>query len=511
MQTSLPQLDRRTFEQLVMGAALMSMSRSGSANPAVKNDALTLANNQFAIQFLQNIESFKPGENQIVSPFSIESALLMTMEGARGKTSEEMGTTLGLPKSLKRGGGVPWDLTSIRNEMKAILEGFYRVDVSGDQKLRQRLANLRRELSQANDKANELMRAGKHQNASSVSRTANTLADQVNLLSKSVDRYELRIANSIWAEKTFPIEVDYKNTLNEFYGAAIENVDFKHAAETQRVRINKWVSEHTEKKINDLIQPGVLDSLTRMVLANAIYFRGTWQEPFTESQTKQKQFFNRGVAESQVATMSKYFESGRYAAFHGDGSEFATPTTLPEGASPDQGYPTDGFQAVELPYNGDDMSMLVLLPRQRDGLGKLISLLAADRIPAWDLALQARDFNIELPKFKLEVAYDLNETLKRQGINDAFNPNAADFSGISPEGIFISKVVHKAFVEVNEKGTEAAAATAVVMTRASAVRELPFVPNFFADHPFLFLIRNRHTGLILFLGKVETLPKSSQP
>ncbi len=290
------------------------------------------------------------------------------------------------------------------------------------------------------------------------------------------------------------------------YNAGIQNVDFKNAAEVQRALINQWVSDHTQQKINDLIPPGALNATTRMVLANAVYFKGTWQDPFEESQTETKDFFNWGKNKTQVAMMSKWCDTSRYTAFNSDGTPFTTPKTLPEGTSRSVGYPQDGVQVIELAYNGGELSMLVMLPTKRAGLAVLISSLSAEQIDQWESAMEVRDVEVNLPKFKLEVNYDLNEALTRQGMKAAFEADIADFTGIGEEGLFISNVLHKAFIEVNEKGTKAAVATSVMMAPSAApARDIPFVPQFVADHPFLFLIRHHQTGLILLVGKVESL------
>jgi serpin B len=485
----------------------MSTSRNGWASSLQDaSNELANANNRFAIRFLQTVEGDKPRANQIVSPFSIESALLMTMEGARGQTADQMGQALGLHESLKqKNTETPWNLTTIRHAMKKAHHGLYRSGTESDNPLRKQLESLRSEFANANAKAKELLQSGKYSEANAQSRKAQGLANEINQLGKSIDQYDLRIANSIWADESHPVLSEFRETLQEFYGAEVENVNFRGDAETQRGRINAWVSEHTEHKINDLIPPGMLTAMTRMVLANAVYFRGTWQEPFDEAQTSAKTFYNQGATASQVPTMSKLYKGGRYGAFNSDGTPFSTPRTLSDGASPDQGYPKDGFQVVELPYNGDDLSMLVVLPSRRDGLTALIRDLTAEQLERWESALQKRDVSVQIPKFKLEVNYNLKETLRKLGMNAPFTPGSANFSGISQEELVISDVLHKASIEVNEKGTEAAAATAVIMERTSAFLQPPFIPQFHADHPFLFLIRNRQTGMVLFLGKLESL------
>jgi serine protease inhibitor len=256
--------------------------------------------------------------------------------------------------------------------------------------------------------------------------------------------------------------------------------------------------------------------LMRLVLTNAIYFKGEWAEVFAEGQTKDEDFTLAGGRKVCVPLMRRGdMGSARYAAFKGDGSFFDTPARVPRGAVDEKKvYPDErGFTMLELPYKGGEVSMLVMLPRSADGLEELEKKLTAENLVAWVGKLQHRGVHVLLPKFKVETKYDLGKTLEGMGMARAFkDPRLADgaqFDGMSQsqdpaQKLFISKVLHKAFVEVNEKGTEAAAATAVMMMRPmSAVGSTPFTPTFRADRPFLFLVRDRQSGSILFLGRMS--------
>lgn len=499
------QLGRREFQQLLTSACLLGLAGcqpQSEGSPKPQNaiieigDDLKRANNQFAIQFLKSIENDDPGKNQFLSPFSIESALLMTLEGARGRTAQEMQKTLGLPAKLD----------SVRKDLQGLLQRFNSGASDADGATKKRIESKRAELETANARSRELMKAQKLDQLQANNLRAKKLADEINSLAKTVDQYDLRVANGLWAEQTCPFEADFLDRVKSAYAAGVENVDFKKSFETQRNRINSWIADHTEQKIKDLIPDGALSSDTRLVLANAIYFRGTWEEPFEEAQTKAAAFFDQQAKETQVKMMNKFCESASYAAFNIDGTHFETPRTLPEGSDQSLGYPKAGFQMIELTYNGGDLSMVIMLPTKNTTLAAIVESLSATQLEACVKAMKIRDFRLQLPKFKLESTYNLNAQLEKLGMKIAFDPNSADFSGMSREQLFISKVLHKAFVDVNEKGTEAAAATAVLMAAASApLREIPFIPQFVADHPFLFLIRHRQSDLILFLGKVESL------
>lgn len=239
----------------------------------------------------------------------------------------------------------------------------------------------------------------------------------------------------------------------------------------------------TQDKIKDLIQSGNLDPLTRLVLVNAIYFKGNWASPFDPAHTAEGAFVVAPDAEVRVPLMAK-LQRIPYAEF-------------------------EEVQIAKLPYAGAGLSMLVVLPREKAGLAALEARLTPDVLAAWRAGLAERDVRLVLPKFKLTWgAFELNGALKALGMLDAFSDTQADFSGMDgrPAWLYIGLVLHKAFVEVNEEGTEAAAATAVVM-RARAMRPSPPV-EFRADHPFLFLIQEETTGAILFLGRVADPSKS---
>jgi serpin B len=290
-----------------------------------------------------------------------------------------------------------------------------------------------------------------------------------------------RIANRLFGEKSEEFEAAYLDATKAAFGAALEPVDFKKAAEAARRLINAWVEEKTEKRIKDLVPSNGVNRETRLVLVNAIYFLGDWMEPFRKESTVPRPFSLSAAVKKDVPTMHR-----------ADGLRFAA---------------RDGLKALELPYKGGNMSMLLLLPDAVDGLAALESSLNVERVDAIVASLSPVRVSVALPKFELEppAALPLGAVLAGMGMADAFSPAMADFTGIANppdprDRLFLSEVFHKAFVKVDEKGTEAAAATAVVMERAAAMPEK--LVEFRADHPFLFLIRDNATGLILFMGRV---------
>ena len=286
---------------------------------------------------------------------------------------------------------------------------------------------------------------------------------------------ELRVVNRLFGAKGHPFHADYVALTRDRYHAPIEQLDFAADADGARKHINAWVEKETKDRIVDLLPPGSVDASTPLVLTNAIYFRGTWKHEFDAKQTVPGEFHPLGGATMRVPMM----HMAHTAAF-GE---------------------ADGVKVLELPYAGDALAMDVLLPTERDGLAALEEKLTADNIDRWLGGMREVELDVALPKFKIEMpeSIALEGTLSAMGMPIAFS-NAADFSGMSDSELAIDDVYHKAFVEVNEEGTEAAAATAVVMREAAVMAK----PSFIADHPFLFLIRDTRSGAILFMGRVSS-------
>jgi len=295
--------------------------------------------------------------------------------------------------------------------------------------------------------------------------------------SGATEFYRLAVANALWSQGGFDINADFARLLDTHYGASLREVDFIRESEAARRQINDWVAQKTNDKIQDLIPPGMLTSLTRMVLTNAIYFRSNWAQRFPKDATRDDTFHLGG---GRTATVPMMHQQKRFGYMQ-----------------------TDRFQAVELPYTGNRLSMLVLLPREVDGLAALERELSAPMLADIIKQLRGREVAVALPRFQFSAQFAMKPTLREMGIVDAFVPDAADFSGISTaQKLFVQDVVHKAFVAVDEEGTEAAAATGVVFgVTAAPMPQEPVV--FRADRPFLFVIRHNTTGQILFLGRVS--------
>ena len=370
-------------------------------------------NNAFAMDLYQ---AWREREgNLFYSPYSISVALAMTYAGARGNTAQQVKDTLHF--ALPQG--------SLHAALNAL-----------DQELARRGEN------QRNDTG---------------------------------DPFELNVANSIWGQKGYEFLPEFLSILAENYGAGLRLTDFAKDPEGSRRSINDWVSDQTKERIKDLIPQGVIDSMTRLVLANAIYFNASWLHPFDESATQDAPFhlLNRKVVNVPMMSMLKA-GSLRYT----------------------QG---EGYQVVELPYVGREVAMTIIMP-DMDNFATLEAALNSDQLEAIDTAMRPRKVMLKLPKFSYESSLAMAETLAELGMPDAMGMNA-DFSGMDgTKDLFIGEVVHKAFVAVDEAGTEAAAATAVVMQLKMAQPAQPL--QLTVDRPFIFLIRDLVTGSILFVGRV---------
>lgn len=373
---------------------------------------LVSGNQAFALDLYRFLKD-ETGGNLFYSPYSISLALAMTYAGARDGTEQEMAETLHFTLPQDR-----------------LHPAFNRLDL---------------ELAQRGQGAK----------------------------GKDEGGFRLHIANAIWGQQDTRFLDEFLDILAENYGAGLRLLDFKRDPEAARVTINDWISEQTEGKIEDLIPPGAIDALTRLVLTNAIYFNAAWAEPFEKDATADGPFYLLDGSQVTVPMMRQQ-TSFRYA----------------EG---------EGYQAVELPYDGYELSMVILLPDAK-AFQAFEAGLDAERLNAILQDLQRREVRLTMPRFEMTSDFSLAQALSALGMPTAFS-DQADFSGMTGQrDLFLGDVIHKAFVSVDEEGTEAAAATAVIMEAMAAMPERPVEVT--VDHPFIFLIRDIQTDSILFLGRV---------
>ncbi|XP_011808974.1 PREDICTED: serpin B3 isoform X2 [Colobus angolensis palliatus] len=276
-------------------------------------------------------------------------------------------------------------------------------------------------------------------------------------LNKSTDVYELKIANKLFGEKTYQFLQEYLDAIKKFYQTSVESVDFAKAPEESRKKINSWVESQTNEKIKNLLPVGTIGNDTTLVLVNAIYFKGQWQNKFNKENTKEEKFWPNKDVQAKV---------------------------------------------LEIPYKGKDLSMIVLLPNEINGLQKLEEKLTAEKLLEWTSLQNMREAHVDLhlPRFKVEESYKLKDTLRNMGMVDIFSGDA-DLSGMTgSRGLTVSEVLHKAFVEVTEEGAEATAATVVTgISSPPSTNE-----EFHCNHPFLFFIRQNKTNSILFFGRFSS-------
>jgi serpin B len=377
------------------------------------------SSNRFALGLFQAVRE-RPG-NLFFSPYSVHVALSMAREGARGETAKEMNTVLSLPA-----GGVAAGQRALADALRP-----------GE------------------------VRDGRGRDA------------------KTVQAYELAVANALWGQEGLGFVPAFTGVLENRYRAPLQRIDFRKSEEA-RERINGWVAERTRDRIRDIIPEGLPRPDCLLALANAIYFKASWLDPFDTRITIEEPFLTGAGQEVAVPLMH-----------HTDDYAYAE---------------TEDLQIVEIDYRGRETSMVVLLPRERDDLPALERVLTANMLDHLLGRLARRRVSVRLPKFEFTCPIDLTDTLPDMGMPTAFTPKA-DFTGVTTaEPLLIGAVLHKAFIAVDEAGTEAAAATVVLMDRGGPPPGKPV--EFRADHPFLFLIRHKTTGLLLFVGRVADPSKS---
>lgn len=304
-------------------------------------------------------------------------------------------------------------------------------------------------------------------------RSMAALAEALNAPDKA---YDLSVASALWGQSGYAFLPDFLELTDRYYGARLHEVDYtsEESREETRETINRWVEQETRGRIRDLIQPEDLSALTRLVLTNAIYFKGAWELAFDPEATRPMPFH---LMTGETAEVPMMHQVSRFL------------------------YAENAMaQLLELPYAGGDLSMVVLLPRE-GALDELESKLDPETVGSWLAAASRQEVEVFIPRFTLEQRVVLNDVLQGLGVVDAFDQQRADFSGMSEDrDLHISRVIHQTFVEVNEEGTEAAGATGVGMRTTSLPLNPP--PVFRADRPFVFMIRDGETGTILFLGRV---------
>ncbi len=399
---------------LVALAIVLQLSGAYASDTSTDLTILVDGNTEFALDMFGNLCRAETDENLFFSPFSISSALGMTYAGADGETEVQMAEVMGFTLPQSR-------LHRAFSTLRERLDPEYRTSLCGE----------------------------------------------------DAEPLILEVANAIWVEATFPLLDEYVNLVREQYGAEARNVDFIGDPESQRHLINDWVSERTRERIQDLLASGVITNQTRVVLTNAIYFKGSWLHQFQENATWDGDFTRLDGSVVEVPMMHQTEAFGYSHSY--------------------------GCSTISLPYSDGMSSMLILLP---DGdINDFEQNLTQVTLEEIRGSLSHMQVRLSMPSFEFTSFFSLNEALEEMGMTDAFNAGLADFRGYTGrKDLYISVVIHQAFVKVDETGTEAAAATAVVMQGCTSVQPQPL--ELVIDRPFLFLVRDDLTGSILFMGRI---------
>ncbi|XP_068092890.1 leukocyte elastase inhibitor-like [Hyperolius riggenbachi] len=398
-------------------------------------ESISKSINEFSLDIFKEIDNANKNSNILFSPVSITSSLSLVLLGAKGDTAYQI---------------------------EKVLHFSDEEDASGS------------------EKASELERTSSDECEQKAFQSEQTLDVHIKLKAlfnnlMSGGDTELKIANGLFTQVNFPISEEYRTSTQALYKANLKSVDF-HKDKT-RENINKWVETETKGKITNLFAPRSLDKNASLVLVNCIYFHGEWMKKFKKENTKNAPFYVKKDVQITVPMMS---QTERF--------QFGIIEEI-------------DAQVIELPYGKGDMSMIILLPNEITGLEKLKQQITLESLVKWtdSKTLSNTKLEVQIPRFKIQESYDLSQYLKDMGIVDAFSQQNADLSGISDVGLTVSKVVHKAYIEVNEEGTEAAAATGIVIVPKSLLPPLQFIAN----HPFLCFIKHKASNTFLFFLKVQ--------
>ncbi|XP_016341273.1 leukocyte elastase inhibitor-like [Sinocyclocheilus anshuiensis] len=430
-------------------------------------EPLSSANTQFSLKLFKKISGGNTSGNVFYSPISISSALAMVSLGAKGNTASQMFKVLGFTNPAKPDAATPAPHQQAQKpKMPCGVKGQHEPSMTQQTQKFELPPELKKSPAQPTPG---------QKTEDQIHSSFNKLMSE---LKKPGAPYVLNLANRLYGEQSYQFVEKYLNDAKRYYEAGLEEVDFKMKSEAARVNINKWVEKNTQGKIKDLVPQGSIDAMTRLVLVNAIYFKGNWEKKFPKDATRDGQFKLNKNRTKPVKMMQQK-------------AQF--PLAL---------IPEIDSQVLELPYVGKNLSMLIILPNEiqdeTTGLQKLEKALTYEKLMEWTKPSKMRQQEVEvsLPRFKMEETYDMKSLLISMGMEDVFDRQKVNLSGMSPNNdLVVTKVIHKAFVEVNEEGTEAAGATGAVI----AIRS--FAQMFIADHPFLFFIRHNTSNSILFYGR----------
>ncbi|XP_069709656.1 leukocyte elastase inhibitor-like isoform X1 [Phaenicophaeus curvirostris] len=421
----------------------------GKGNSCFMMASISRSITEFCLDLYNKLNRNAEDTNIVFSPMSISFALALVYLGAKNNTAAEIEKVLHVGEAEGRI-SLGSDLERVAPEM---------------------------EPEQSRKRRSSLLQCNKEGDLNH--KAFQALLLQLQNLGES---YVLTLANNLFIQQGFELRQQFLMCAKELYGAVLQTVDFQHATEDARIKINTWVENETQGKIKELFPPGVIDTKALLVLANVIYFKASWKYKFEEQKTVQRDF---KLNQNEKKPVQMMYQKGRFKL----------------------GYIEEiSAQILELPYAQESLSMIILLPGDMadgstSGLEQIESTMTYENLILWASSEHMFETTVEvyLPRFKLEGTFNLNDVLQEMGMTDIFTESKADLSAMSfAKYLVLSSVVHKTYVEVNEEGTVAAAGTGAVIVR----RSLPLTEEFLADHPFLFFIRHNSTNTILFFGKL---------
>ncbi|XP_050986640.1 leukocyte elastase inhibitor-like [Labeo rohita] len=433
-------------------------------------ERLSSANTQFSLNLFKKVSRGNASGNVFYSPVSISSALAMVSLGAKGNTATQMFKVLGFNNPAEPSAVTPASHQQAQKPQKPQIPCGVKSQPEQPTAQQTQKFEIPAELKKSPAQA--------VQTEDQIHSSFNKLMSELN---KPGVPYALSLANRLYGEQSYQFVEKFLNDAKRYYEAGLEKVDFKKKSDAARVDINKWVEKKTQDKIKDLLPQGSIDAMTKLVLVNAIYFKGNWEKKFPKEATNDGQF---KLNKTRTKPVKMMYQESKFPL-----------ASIPEMNS----------QVLELPYVGKNLSMLIILPNEiqdeTTGLQKLEKALTYEKLMEWTRReiMHQEEVQVSLPRFKMEQTYDMKSLLISMGMEDVFDGQKVNLSGMSPNNdLVVSKVIHKAFVEVNEEGTEAAAATGIVISTLS----MPSPPKTFnADHPFLFFIRHNPSNSILFYGR----------
>ncbi len=504
---------------LVLFLLLGPVSHAVAGSAVAPLDSVTLARsiNEFSFNLYRATESDPPAVNRFLSPFSVYGALLMAMEGAEARTAKEMGDVLQFPDGLydRKSPDLPWEMESVHAGFRALCDNLSNAGFVAHADSLELELQIQEKQRQLDDLLSKGDRPGPDALGDSlgpqeivvfppVNRRRESsdikLAREIRNLRNGMRLYELSIANGLWVDRQVSLQPRFRDTLKHVYNNPPRPLDFRNASAAAIDSINAWAREHTQGRIDKVAGAGSITPDTRVALANAVYFKGLWLNEFDKRSTRDGHFMTMAGDTVKARFMCQYESSFAYGRFHLKGGRMEPD---PEWNSAPPRKHSGSVKLLVLPYRGRELEMWALLPQDPDMLPGLESRLGADILDACVTNLHTIALPVELPRFEFRQTVDLMPSFEPLGIQHPIRLTGIGIDSLtrSPMSLELNAALQSTFVQVNERGTEAAAVTLLALSESSSKRPR-YQISFKADRPFLFLIRHRDTGTVLFIGRM---------